>query len=116
MNFKDDDHVRRWLIRVAINECKNIWKSFWRRNVSSIDELDYESEYISDSECISREQRELLDEVLKLPPKYRITIHLYYYEGYSVKEISELLKISESNVSIRLMRARNKLKNQIEGA
>lgn len=107
-NFQDAIHIRKWLVRVAVNECKNMWKSFWRKNVGSIDDLNFEPEYKE------KESGELLDEVFKLPPKYRIVIHLYYYEGYSVKEIASLLNISISNVQIRLMRARNKLKNQIE--
>lgn len=106
--FQDETHIRKWLVRVAVNECKNMWKSFWRKNVSSIDDLNFEPEYKE------KESKKLLDEVFKLPPKYRIVIHLYYYEGYSVKEIASLLNISISNVQIRLMRARNKLKNQIE--
>lgn len=49
-----------------------------------------------------------------LPPKYRIVIHLYYYEGYHVKEIADMLHLSESNVQIRLMRARKKLKEYLK--
>lgn len=109
-DFSDDEHIRKWLVRVAINECKNMWKSFWRKNISSLEELQMEIEQQT------VEQKELLEEVFKLPPKYRIVIHLYYYEGYHVKEIAELLHISESNVQIRLMRARNKLKEQIKEA
>ena len=105
--FQDDEHIRRWLIRVAINECKNMWKTFWRRNVRSIDEL----------ECVFEddraEQRELLDAILKLPPKYSVVIQLYYYEGYHIREIAELLHLTESNVQVRLMRARSKLKDQL---
>lgn len=108
MEFQDEEHIRRWLIRVAINECKNMWKSFWRKNITSIDELNCEPAYQM------KEQKELLDMVLKLPPQYRIVMHLYYYEGYHVREIAEALHISESNVQIRLMRARNKLKEYMK--
>ncbi|MBR1691890.1 MAG: RNA polymerase sigma factor [Lachnospiraceae bacterium] len=106
--FQDDQHIRKWLIRVAINECRNMWKSFWRRNVSSIEDLEQEPQ------AMQLEQTELLEEILKLPSKYSVVIHLYYYEGYSVREISEMLEISESNVQVRLLRARNKLRNQLE--
>lgn len=103
--FENKDHLRRWLVRVAVNECKNMWKSYWHRNVVSLDAMEYEK-------AVSRpeEQSELLQAVMELPPRYRIVIHLYYYEGYCVKEIAELLHISESNVQIRLMRGRKKLK------
>ena len=58
---------------------------------------------------------EILEEVLTLPLKYRTIIHLFYYEGYSVKQISKLLHLTESNVKMRLARARKKLKEQWEG-
>lgn len=106
--FNDDEHIRKWLIRVAVNECKNMWKSFWRRNVTSFEELEKEPEYIKS------DKTELFSEVMKLPQKYRVVLHLYYYEGYCVKEIAQLVGISESNVQTRLMRARNKLKLQLE--
>ena len=61
--FADDDHIRRWLIRSAMNECKNMWKSFWHRNVTSIDDLEKEPAYIES------EKRELFHEVMKLPSK-----------------------------------------------
>ncbi len=106
--FTDDEHIKKWLIRVAVNECKNVWKSFWHRNIVSFDELDKEPEYVENG------QGELFSEIMKLPKKYSTVIHLYYYEGYSVKEISEILNISQSNVQIRLMRARNKLKEMLK--
>lgn len=106
--FTDDEHIKRWLIRVAVNECKNVWKSFRYRNIVSFEELEKEPEYFDSS------QSELFSEIMKLPKKYSTVIHLYYYEGYSVKEISEILNISQSNVQIRLMRARNKLKEMLK--
>ncbi|MCH5297724.1 MAG: sigma-70 family RNA polymerase sigma factor [Ruminococcus sp.] len=110
LEFNDEEHIRRWLIKVAVNECKNIWKSFWRRNVTSFDDLDKEPVYIES------EKEELFNEVMKLPPKYSVVIHLYYYEGYSVKEIAKILNISDTNVQTRLMRARNKIREQLKGA
>lgn len=106
--FQTGDDARRWLIRVAVNECKNLWKSFWRKNICSLEDLGYEP--VSES----GPQETLWEDVQRLPPKYRIVLHLYYYEGYSVREIAALLRISESNVQVRLMRARNKLKNLIK--
>ena len=60
------------------------------------------------------QSRELFEEVMKLPDKYRIVIHLFYYEDYSVREISNILKISESNVKIRLSRGRAMLKDSLK--
>ena len=53
--------------------------------------------------------RGLFTEVLKLPEKYRIVIHLYYYEDYPVKEIAQILHTSESNIKVRLSRGRKML-------
>ena len=110
LKFNDEEHIRKWLIRGAVNECKNIWKSFWHKNVTSFDELEKEPVYIEPV------KRELFNQVMKLPQKYSVVIHLYYYEGYSVKEIAQILEISDTNVQTRLMRARNKLREQLKGA
>lgn len=108
--FEDDEHIRKWLVRTAMNECKNMWKSFWHRNVTSIDDLEKEPEYIES------DKQELFNEVMKLSNKYSAVLHLYYYEGYSCKEIAEILNVSESVVQTRLMRARNKLKERLQEA
>ncbi len=106
--FETEEHVKAWLIRVAINKAKNINNSFWRKNKLTLDEtmetLAFEGE----------ESRELFETVMKLPEKYRIAIHLFYYEDYTVREISEILKISESNVKVRLSRGRNLLKETLK--
>ena len=102
--FTDEKHVKRWLIRVALNECKNMWGSFWNRNKLSFDELDTDPSYRDDA------HEELIEALDKLPQNYRTVIHLYYYEGYSVKEISMIIGISESNVQVRLKRARDKMR------
>lgn len=110
VDFKDDEHIRRWLIRVAVNECKNSLSSFWRRKVSYFDELTHEPEAITDDE------RWLMTEINRLPPKYSAVLHLYYYEGYKCAQIAGLLNISESNVQTRLQRARKLLKSKLEEA
>ncbi len=102
--FTDQEHVKRWLIRVALNECKNVWKSFWYKNKVSFDDLDTEPAYRDETHA------EMLSILAKLPQNYQAVIHLYYYEEYSVREIAEILSISESNVQVRLKRARDRLK------
>ncbi|MBQ2444456.1 MAG: sigma-70 family RNA polymerase sigma factor [Clostridia bacterium] len=106
--FTDSEHIKRWLIRVALNECKNVWKSFWNRNKVSFDDLDTDPSYRDEI------HEELIHVLEKLPQNYRAVIHLYYYEGYPVKDIADILEISESNVQIRLKRARDKLKVLLE--
>lgn len=104
-NFNNDEHLKRWLLRVCINLCINNLKSYWKRNVYSFEE-EY---YIQDNADL-----QLQELVFKLPPKYKGVIHLYYYEGYSIKEIALILNISESAVKQRLKRAREKLKIKLE--
>lgn len=106
--FDNEQHIRAWLIRVAINKAKNINMSFFRR--SSVLLEDYIDTLIFETP----EAKNLLEEVLKLPEKYRIVIHLFYYEDYSVKEMAEILHTSESNVKVRLSRGRKMLKKSLQ--
>ena len=108
--FEDDEHVRNWLLRVAVNECNSIWNSSWRKKVVSLEESREEEPAFSTSE-----KSELYDVVMKLSPKYRQVVYLYYYEEFSVKEVAEVLRISETAVQTRLQRARQKLKIQLGG-
>ena len=114
--FRDDDHIRKWLIRVAINECRNFWHSFWRKNVVSLDELYEENENDSafSVDDPSTDARGVYEAVLKLPDRYRTVVQLYYCENYSVDEIADILQISPSNVQTRLYRGRKKLKDILE--
>ena len=108
--FDSEQHIRAWLIRVAINKAKNISMSFFRRSSASLED------YIDSLLFETPETKNLLEEVLKLPEKYRIVIHLFYYEDYSVKEMAEILHTSESNVKVRLSRGRKMLKKSLQEA
>ena len=101
--FESDDHLKHWLIRVTVNRCKNIFRSPWRK-VENI--ADYENSLTFESP----EHRELFDAVMALDKRYRLPVLLYYYEGYSQKEIAGLLSLPEETVRTRLFRARGKLK------
>lgn len=101
--FADDEHLRRWLVRVALNVCKDMTRSPWRRHTVPLEELPEPA--FSDEE-----RRAVYREVMALPGKYRVPLYLYYYEGYSVSEIGELLRLNASTVQTRLARARGKLK------
>ncbi len=106
--FDNEEHIRAWLIRVAVNKAKNVTRTFWRRNKVSIEDF---------TEMLAFETPEsetLFETVMQLPKKYRIVIHLYYYEDYSVGEIAKILKLSESNVKTRLMRGRAKLREVLK--
>ena len=107
--FEDEQHLRAWLIRVAINKAKNMTLTFWHQHKVSLEE------YMETLTFETPESENLFEEVMKLPKKYRIVIHLFYYEDYSVKEIAEILNLSQSNVKVRLSRARTLLKESLKG-
>lgn len=106
--FESEQHIRAWLIRVAINKAKNMNLSFWRKNKTSLE--DYMETLVFETP----ESEHLFETVMGLPEKYRIVIHLFYYEDYSVREIGEILKISESNVKVRLSRGRMLLRETLK--
>lgn len=109
-NFVDEEHIKRWLIRVCINECNSLFSSYWRRNVDSIDEIANEPTFSM------QENSDLYYAIKRLPQKCKIVIYLFYYEGYSSKEISEILHINEATVRTRLSRGRKILRTELKEA
>ena len=108
-NFSDADHVKKWLIVVAINECKNHFSSAWHRKIFPLSEKEEEIYRVNSPNDV------VLEAVLSLPKKYRLVIHLYYYEDYKVKEIASILKEKETTIQTRLARARTILKKALKG-
>ena len=106
--FESEEHIKAWLLRVTINRAKNACRAFWRRATVPLEDYADSLEF----ECSA--DRELFDTVMSLPEKYRIALHLYYFEDYPVKEIAKILSISESNVKVRLSRGRAMLKEILE--
>lgn len=106
--FDDEQHIRAWLIRVAINKAKNVNNTFWRRNKMSLED------YMETLAFETPESEELFETVMHLPEKYRIVVHLFYYEDYNVHEIADILKLTESNVKVRLSRGRSLLKEKLQ--
>lgn len=104
--FENENHEKAWLIRVTINLSKNLFSSSWMKNTIPLEEeMKFEEE----------KEQAVYFEVLALPVKYRTAIHLFYYEGFSIKEIASILKINENTVKTRLSRAKEKLKSRLEG-
>ncbi len=108
--FADDEQAKFWLIRVAMNECKSLWRTSWKRKVTSMEDLSAEPAFVMP------ERSELYYAVRELPVKYRQVVHLYYFEDYSVREIAGIMKLSETAVQNRLLRARQKLKEKLKEA
>ncbi|MDF2951961.1 MAG: polymerase subfamily sigma factor [Anaerocolumna sp.] len=107
LEFESSEHKKAWLIRVLINECKKFYRLFWNSKRIPLEDI-YTFE--------SPEYHEIFYAVMDLTPKYRIVIHLYYYEEYSVKEISKILRVKENTILSRLHRARRMLKEDMEVA
>lgn len=106
--FESDEHIRNWLIRVAVNESKKLLLSPWFQRTAPIEEYTQQLDFTEPG------QSELFQAVMALPKKYRIPIYLYYYEDYSVKEIAEICGRRESTIQTQLMRARKKLKENFQ--
>ena len=107
-SFSDQNHLKRWLLKVAANLCRNQLRGFWKKRVAQLDDETLPA-------MIPQEQ-EALKAVMALPEKYKLPIHLHYYEGYSVAEIAEILNLGQSAVKMRLKRGRDLLKTELEGS
>lgn len=103
--FESEQHIKAWLLRVVINCAKNLAGSFWRRNSAPLEQ------YIESLSFQAPEDRGILEAVMALPEKYRVVIHLFYYEDYSVRDIAGILHLAEPAVKTRLSRGRKLLKD-----
>ena len=103
--FHGDEHKKAWLIRVTINECKKFYRTIWNKKRVSLEDI-YPFQ--------DPEKHEVFYAVMDLPQKYRLIIHLYYYEELSTKEISGALHIKESTIRSLLFRGRKMLKGILE--
>lgn len=108
--FESEQHLRAWLFRVAINTAKNKVNSLFRRTTVPLED------YMESLSFESQEASDIFEAVMNLPTKYRIVIHLFYYEDYSVNEIADILKITPGNVKTRLSRGRMSLRNTLKEA
>lgn len=105
-HLKNEEHEKAWLIRVAVNICKDILKSYWKKN--------WQGEYLPEiCEGSVQPQGNILEEVLALPQKYRTLVYLHYYEGYAIEEIAKILKENASTLRSRLSEARKILRKEL---
>lgn len=103
-HFRDEGHEKAWLIRTTIHRANDMYRAAARNN------LPLEAAELSAPE----ESPQLLSAVRTLPEKYSAVIHLFYYEGYSIKEISQILRLPVSTVGTRLSRGRERLKEMLK--
>lgn len=107
LDFESETHIKAWLLRVAMNQAKDLLKSFWRKNKVAWEE------YMNELPFEEPEDSRLFEAVMRLPSKYRVVIHLFYYEDYAVAEIAEILKCREGTVKSQLNRGRKLLKTML---
>ena len=108
--FQNEQHEKAWIIRVTLNACKDLIKSFFRSKTVSLDEI------INEPAVVEEEQREILEIVLNMPEKYKDIVYLYYYEEYSAVEIGRILGKNVNTIYTLLSRARKILKEKLEVA
>lgn len=107
--FESEEHEKAWFIRVTINACRDLLRSFFRSRTFSLDTLlDQPAE-------LTETDRTVLDAVLALPPKYRDVVYLHYYEGYTAPQIGEILKKNTNTIYTLLTRAKQALRETLGG-
>ena len=104
--FASAEHEKAWLIRITVNACKDLLKSFFRRNTISLEEA---------AATVSPEHAAVLEAVWSLPKDYRDAVYLHYYEGYTAPEIAAILKKNPNTVYTHLTRGRTMLKEILGG-
>ena len=118
--FQGRSSEKSWIIRITINLCKDVLRSAWLKRALLTDkpveeELPQEGESLESRVAQDAEDKLLFSEVMNLKTEFKDVILLYYYHGYDTKEISEILKVKEGTVRSRLHRARQILKERLEG-
>ena len=107
--FESEEHEKAWFIRVTINACKDLLRSFFRSRTVSLDDL------LEQPDQVPEDHREVLEAVLALPDKYRDVVYLHYYEGYTAPEIGTILHKKPNTVYTLLTRARDDLRKMLGG-
>lgn len=107
--FDSEAHEKAWIIRVTLNACKDLLKSFFRKHTVSLDA------YVEQGGVVDAAHSEVLEAVLALPEKYRRVIYLHYYEGYPAADIAEILRINVNTVYTQLTRAKGLLRDELGG-
>lgn len=109
VRFENDEHEKAWFIRVTINACKDLLKSFFRSHTVSLEEvMELPAE-------LSPDHSEVLEAVLSLPQKYRDVVYLHYFEEYTAPEISRALGKNVNTVYTLLKRSKQILREKLGG-
>ncbi len=108
------DKEKAWLLKVALNRCKDLWRSAWLKRVV-LGSPAFELVPAPDDLAKHDEEERVMRAVNALPPEFKEVVLLHYYQGYGIAEISEMLAVPTGTISSRLSRARKKLEAQFEG-
>lgn len=109
VSFENEEHEKAWFIRVTINACKDLLKSFFRSRTTSLEEL------MEQPAPLPPDHREVLEAVLSLPKKYRDVVYLHYYEDYTAPEIGAILGRNVNTVYTLLTRSKELLRKRLGG-
>ncbi len=109
VSFENQEHEKAWFIRVTINACKDLLKSFFRSRTISLDEV------MEQPAELSPDYREILEAVLSLPQKYRDVVYLYYFEDYTAPQISRILGKNVNTIYTLLTRSKQILREKLGG-
>lgn len=120
LTFESEEHRKAWLIRCAVNCANTYAASAWVRHRGETEDLENLAESLSDNVTEDAAERHelrltVLDAVMKLPDKYRIPVHLFYFEDMSTAQIAKAVGIRESTVRSQLTRARKMLEKLLKG-
>lgn len=105
--FESEEHMKHWLLRVAVNESRKLMRSLWRRTSVPLEE--WQETAVPEDPV----KAEVLQAVMALEPKFRVAVYLYYYEGLSVAETAVAMKANVSTVQTWLLRARVRLRKEL---
>lgn len=108
-SIKSEEHLKAWLIRVTVNQCKSHVTSIWNKRKVSMDSV------VEEATEEKKDYSDVTEAVRELPDKYREVIHLFYYEELSIKEIAEALERNEATVKTQLARGRQILNEKLKG-
>ncbi len=106
--FETPEHEKAWFIKVTVNACRDLLKSFFRSRTVSMEEL-------LDQPALAEGDSEVLEAVLSLPARYKDVVYLHYYEGYTAPEIARILGKNVNTVYTLLTRSRQLLREKLGG-
>jgi len=109
VSFESEEHEKAWLIRVTINACKDLIRSFFRSHTVSLDEV------MEQPSLLPPDNREVLEAVLSLPKKYKDVVYLHYYEGYTAPQISRIIGKNVNTIYTLLTRSKQMLREKLGG-